>query len=130
MLLLVPARTYRAADFLTAAGRMGLDLVVANSADGTVSDAQVEEKLKDYPGWRLAGGLLTSRKRLALAMGCAEDEVAHRFEEGLGRLIEPVIVEDAPCQQVVLTGDAVDLDLHGAHHPWFAGAYRGEVLIG
>src|SRR5207249_11212765 len=30
VLLLVPARTYRAADFLTAAGRMGLDLVVAS----------------------------------------------------------------------------------------------------
>ena len=30
MLLLVPARTYRAADFLAAAGRMGLDLVVAS----------------------------------------------------------------------------------------------------
>ena len=30
MLLLVPARTYRAADFLAAAGRMGLDLVVGS----------------------------------------------------------------------------------------------------
>ncbi len=30
MLLLVPARTYRAADFLAAAGRMGLELVVAS----------------------------------------------------------------------------------------------------
>jgi biotin carboxylase len=30
VLLLVPARTYRAADFLGAAGRMGLDLVVAS----------------------------------------------------------------------------------------------------
>ena len=30
MLLLVPARTYRAADFLTAAGRMGLELIVAS----------------------------------------------------------------------------------------------------
>jgi len=30
VLLLVPARTYRAADFLAAAGRMGLDLVVAS----------------------------------------------------------------------------------------------------
>ena len=30
VLLLVPARTYRAADFLTAAGRMGLDLVVGS----------------------------------------------------------------------------------------------------
>lgn len=30
MLLLVPARTYRAADFVTAAGRMGLELVIAS----------------------------------------------------------------------------------------------------
>src|SRR5260370_11061921 len=30
VLLLVPARTYRAADFLTAAGRMGLDLVIGS----------------------------------------------------------------------------------------------------
>jgi len=30
VLLLVPARTYRAADFLLAAGRMGLDLIVAS----------------------------------------------------------------------------------------------------
>jgi len=30
VLLLVPARTYRASDFLTAAGRMGLDLVVGS----------------------------------------------------------------------------------------------------
>jgi len=30
VLLLVPARTYRAADFLAAAGRMGLELVVAS----------------------------------------------------------------------------------------------------
>ena len=30
VLLLVPARTYRAADFLTAASRLGLDLVVGS----------------------------------------------------------------------------------------------------
>ncbi len=30
VLLLVPARTYRASDFLVAAGRLGLDLVVGS----------------------------------------------------------------------------------------------------
>jgi hypothetical protein len=35
VLLLVPARTYRAADFLLAAARMGLDLVIGS--DGPVS---------------------------------------------------------------------------------------------
>ena len=36
--------------------------------------------LKDYPGWRMCGGLLSSRKRLALAMGSTENEVAMKFE--------------------------------------------------
>ena len=67
------------------------------------------EKLKDYPGWRLAGALITSKKRLALAMGCKESDVAWRFEEGMGRLIEPVMVERGPCQEVVRIGDEVDL---------------------
>ena len=65
--------------------------------------------LKDYPGWRLCGGLLSTRKRLALAMGSTENEVAMRFEEGLGRALDPVMVADAPCQEVVRLGSEVDL---------------------
>ena len=99
---------------LDAAGELGRYRVPVDVRDVSALCAQSRQAslfdtLKDYPGWRLAGALLTTRKRLALAMDCAEDEVARRFEEGLGRLIEPVIVEDAPCQQVVITGDAIDL---------------------
>ena len=32
-----------------------------------------------------------------------------RFEEGLGRAIDPLIVSDAPCQEVVRLGSEVDL---------------------
>ena len=42
--------------------------------------ALVCENLKEYPGWQLAGALVSSRKRLALAMGCAENDVALRFD--------------------------------------------------
>ena len=41
VLLLVPARTYRAADFLAAAGRMGLDLVVGSDGALPLGDRAV-----------------------------------------------------------------------------------------
>src|SRR5262249_26784765 len=53
--------------------------------------------------------LVSTRRRLALAMGCPESAVATRFEEGLRRPIEARLVDQAPCQEVVLTGDEADL---------------------
>jgi 2,5-furandicarboxylate decarboxylase 1 len=73
------------------------------------SKAVLCENVKEYPDWQVAGGLITSRKRLALAMGCDDNDVARRFEKGLEKPIEPVMVTDAPCQEVVLMGDDVDL---------------------
>jgi 2,5-furandicarboxylate decarboxylase 1 len=71
--------------------------------------ATLFEKLREYPDWRMVGALLATRRRLALAMGCAENDVATRFEKGLARPIEPVMVDCAPCQQVVRRGADVDL---------------------
>jgi UbiD family decarboxylase len=42
-------------------------------------------------------------------MGCREAAIATRFEEGIRRPIDARLVEWAPCQEVVLTGDDVDL---------------------
>ncbi|HUI16512.1 MAG TPA: UbiD family decarboxylase [Alphaproteobacteria bacterium] len=78
--------------------------LVAQSREATLC-----ETLEEYPGWRLAGGLVATRKRLALAVGSHENEVAMRFEEGLDRPIEPIMVGNAPCQEVVVNGKDVDL---------------------
>ena len=72
-------------------------------------EAALFETLAEYPGWRLAGGLVATRKRLALAMGSSENEVAMRFEASLDRPIEPILVGNAPCQEVVLEGEDADL---------------------
>lgn len=71
--------------------------------------ATLFEHLVDYPGWRLAGALVSTRRRLALAMGCGEREIATRFEEGLRHPVAPRLVGDGPCQEVVQEGDDVDL---------------------
>src|SRR5260370_39360585 len=60
ILLLVPARTYRASDFLTAAGRMGLDLVVGS--DGALP-------LGGHPVVHVSAGDVTGSVSRILAYG-------------------------------------------------------------
>jgi 2,5-furandicarboxylate decarboxylase 1 len=73
------------------------------------SQATFFEHVSDYPGWRAVGSVLSTRRRLALAMNCPESAIATRFEEGIRRPIEPRLVEQAPCQDVIWTGDDADL---------------------
>lgn len=65
--------------------------------------------VREYEGWRVIGNLVSTRRRLALAMGASENDVALRFEEGVRRPIDPVMVTNAPCQEIVKTGADVDL---------------------
>ncbi len=67
------------------------------------------ENIADYPDWRVAGALITSRARLAIALDCGAGEIAARFEERAARPIDPEIIDHGPCQDVVLEGDDVDL---------------------
>lgn len=59
-----------------------------------------------YP---VVSNLFASRKRLALALGCGEDELNAVYREREDKRIEPVMVPDGPVQEVVLTGDDIDL---------------------
>src|SRR5512134_3356266 len=49
------------------------------------SQATFFETLDGYADWRAAGALVSTRKRLAIAMGCREDAIATRFEQGIQR---------------------------------------------
>jgi 2,5-furandicarboxylate decarboxylase 1 len=104
-------------DFLDELGDAGemrtikqpIDVRDVSALIGQSKHALTFDTLKDYPDWRLCGGLITSRKRLALAMGSSENDIATRLEKGLAAPIEPVMVVDAPCQEVVHLGEDVDL---------------------
>ena len=72
-------------------------------------EALLLESITGYPDWRLTGSLVSTRKRLAIAMDCPENAVALRFEEALGQPIEPEFVNEGACQEVVHAGDEVDL---------------------
>ena len=74
----------------------------------------------------VVGGLFSTRKRALLALDVAGHEEGNdRFLNGLANPIDPVVVGSGPCQEVVVTGD--DVDLHWLPLPVYSekdgGAY-------
>ncbi|HLQ34426.1 MAG TPA: UbiD family decarboxylase [Chloroflexota bacterium] len=57
------------------------------------------------------GALATNREIYRLGMGCPLDEINARWSEAIARPLEPVIVDDAPCQEIVIQG--ADLERPG-----------------
>ncbi len=94
-------------------------------------EATMFEDIKEYPGWKLTGALVSTRKRLAICMGCDEDSIAFRFEDALRRTVEPERVSTAPCQEVILEGDDVDLTAlpYPLMHVLDGGPYLSATLV-
>ncbi len=65
-------------------------------------------KDKDFA---VCGGILASMNRIALALGCEKDEITDFLGKCLENPIKPVEVKEAPCHDVVITGDQIDLSL-------------------
>jgi len=67
------------------------------------------ENVKDYPGWRVLGGLFATRKLVALGLGVPQDEMLERYLTLEDKRIPPEIVATAPCKEIKWTGDQIDL---------------------
>jgi 2,5-furandicarboxylate decarboxylase 1 len=66
------------------------------------------EKVDDY-GIPVVGGIFWTRARTASALGWPEAELGRRFAQASAKPMAPVMISDAPCQEVVRTGDDIDL---------------------
>jgi len=61
----------------------------------------------EYP---LVGGIYATRSKALLAFEATEETIFQKFLSGLDHPIAPVMFSGkAPCQEVVLTGDAIDI---------------------
>lgn len=70
--------------------------------------------IKDYaPQWRVASNPIASWRRMAVAFGLPADAPVRTLYETYAAResgpIAPVVVGDAPCKEVVIAGDKVDL---------------------
>ena len=69
--------------------------------------------VKGHEGGRIVGGVVaSSRRMIASALGCDNtlEAIHERVLAGMSAPVEPVIVDNGPCKDVILTGDEVDLD--------------------
>jgi 2,5-furandicarboxylate decarboxylase 1 len=57
----------------------------------------------------LVSGIVRDRNKVALALECEQREISAKVLRALENPLKPVMVEKASCQEVVKTGDEVDL---------------------
>lgn len=76
---------------------------------GNIDTATIFENIVDYPNWRVATALVSNRERLAIAMGCEPKRIAFEFEQKSSKPIDPIVIKSAPCQEIVMEGNEVDL---------------------
>jgi len=78
----------------------------------------VFDNIEGYPGWRVADLFFRDRVAQAAVLGTTPDKVTNVLAERLAMPPrEPMLVNDAPHKEIVLTGDEVDLrDIPGFQH--------------
>ncbi len=89
------------------------------------------ENINGYEGSRLVTNILAKTEQLALAVGTEPDdmEIYARVEEAKTHPVPPVVVPEGSCQEMVITGD--DVDVYKFPTPWWhegdAGQYIGTT---
>src|SRR5262245_13129300 len=67
------------------------------------------ENIRDYPGWRVLGGLFATRKLVALGLGVPQEEMLERYLTLEDKRIPPEIVVSEPCKEIKWTRDQIKL---------------------
>jgi 4-hydroxy-3-polyprenylbenzoate decarboxylase len=69
------------------------------------------ENIKGHPGKKLVVNLMATTEQAAIAFGTEEDdvEIVSAIHQAKAKPIPPKVVDSAVCQEVVLTGDDIDV---------------------
>src|SRR6266446_6388148 len=70
----------------------------------------VDSRGRSYDIPVLLGAMAGSAEIYALGVGCAIEEIAEVWRKALGSPLAPIEVNEAPCQEVVITGDVLTRD--------------------
>jgi 2,5-furandicarboxylate decarboxylase 1 len=92
--------------------------------------AVLVEKIKDSEFQFLANAY-SNQDQFAWAMGCKKGETGLKMTERAAKRLKPEVVPTAPCKEVILKGDAVDLTKLPMflHHDRDGHAYTNDNLV-
>jgi len=77
----------------------------------TDGPALLFENVKGHPGWKVAGGLYATQELVALTLGAKDDDwsLLNYYLEHEEKRIKPKMVSSAPCKEIIIKGDDIDL---------------------
>jgi UbiD family decarboxylase len=71
--------------------------------------AVLYENIKGYPGWRFFTDSLTTRQRIAWALGVNPEDIETEIAPKTEKHIPPMEVNTGPCKEIKIFGEDVDL---------------------
>ena len=98
-------------------------LEVARAMAGRDGQPLLFDHLAGYPGWRLAAGYVAQRAHFARALGCTERDLVARMTHAMAHPEPPPVVDNPPCQEVVLPEVDLDRIPIPRYHPLDGGPY-------
>ncbi|MEA2823910.1 MAG: hypothetical protein QOF03_392 [Alphaproteobacteria bacterium] len=73
----------------------------------------VDSKGKRYDIPVIVGGLAANREIYRIGLGCELDKIDETWSRAIAAPIPPRVVENAPCHEIVITGDALNKEGQG-----------------
>lgn len=109
--------------------RVDTTFEVANVAHALEGRAVLFNRVEGYPDWRICAGVCADRRFFSMSLGIDQANLVSHLAKAIANPIEPPMVTDAPCQEVVLR----DFDLNDLpillHLPQDAGHYVASNVV-
>lgn len=88
------------------------------------------DNITGYPGKKVVGNILGTRRRVARLMGVSEENLNQTFIDRKGQEIEPVVVEGGPVKEVIIREniDLIELLPALTYHEKDAGPYMTAAI--
>ena len=116
-------------DLLTIERPVSVAYELANVAHALEGRVALFEQIEGYPGWRVVSGPCADRRYFSMALDMPVEGLVHHLARALAHPVSPPMVDEAPCQEVVVeTVNLHDLPIL-LHLPEDAGHYVASNVV-
>lgn len=116
-------------DLVTIDKEVDTTFELANVAHALEGRPVLFNHIQDYPGWRICAGTCSDRRYFAMDLGVPVGQLTQHLAQALANPQLPPLVENAPCQELVVA----DVDLNALpillHLPQDAGHYIASAVV-